>query len=52
MSGAELANVMNEAAIISARNDKEATDTQDIYDAIDKIQIGLEKQGSKLSPER
>ena len=43
MSGAELANVLNEAAILSARRNKESTDTDDIFDALDRIQIGLEK---------
>jgi cell division protease FtsH len=37
MSGADLANVMNEAAIVSARRNKSKTDSDDIYDAIDRI---------------
>ena len=52
MSGADLANVMNEAAIVSARRNKSKTDSDDIYDAIDRIQIGLEKKGGKFSKER
>ena len=52
MSGAELANVLNEAAILSARRNKESTDTDDIFDALDRIQIGLEKQGANFSATR
>ena len=40
---------MNEAAIISVRRDKSQTDMSDIFDAIDRIQIGLEKKGGKFS---
>lgn len=52
MSGADLANVMNESAIVSARRKKPKTDTEDIYDAIDRIQIGLEKKNGKYSEDR
>jgi len=52
MSGADLANVMNEAAIFSARGKKEMIGMQDIYDAIDRIQIGMEKKGGVFSDER
>ena len=52
MSGADLANVMNESAIFSARKGKETIEEVDIYDAIDRIQIGLEKQGADFSEER
>lgn len=37
MSGAELANVMNEAALLTARSKKEQVAMDDIYSAIDKI---------------
>jgi len=40
-SGAELANLLNEAAILTARRRKEAITLQDIEDAIDRITIGL-----------
>jgi len=43
MSGADLANVMNESAIFAARKAKKEISSVDIYDAIDRIQIGLEK---------
>ena len=52
MSGADLQNVMNESAITSARRKKTATDSVDIYDAIDRIQIGLEKKNGKYSEDR
>ena len=52
MSGADLANVMNEAAIFASRKKKDAIDMDDIYDAMDRIQIGLEKKGATFSDER
>ena len=52
MSGADLQNVLNEAAIFSARKKKDTIDMYDISEAMDRIQIGLEKQGSSFSEER
>ena len=52
MSGADLANVMNEAAIFASRKKKDNIETDDIYDAMDRIQIGLEKKGGNFSDER
>ena len=43
-SGADIANVCNEAALIAARNHKKAVDKQDFLDAIDRIIGGLEKK--------
>lgn len=43
-SGADIANVCNEAALIAARNNKEAVDKQDFLDAVDRIVGGLEKK--------
>ena len=43
-SGADIANVCNEAALIAARNKKKAIDKQDFHDAIDRIIGGLEKK--------
>jgi cell division protease FtsH len=40
-SGAELANLLNEAAILTARRRKEAVTMQEIEDAIDRLTIGL-----------
>ena len=43
-SGADIANVCNEAALIAARNKKKAIDKQDFLDAVDRIIGGLEKK--------
>ncbi|TBX70337.1 ATP-dependent metallopeptidase FtsH/Yme1/Tma family protein [Flavobacterium silvisoli] len=43
-SGADIANVCNEAALIAARNNKTAVDKQDFLDAVDRIVGGLEKK--------
>ncbi len=50
-SGADIANVCNESALIAARNDKEAIEKQDFLDAIDRIVGGLEKRSKIISPE-
>jgi len=52
MSGADLANIMNEAAIFSARRKGESITEDDIYDALDRIQIGMEKKGGTFSSDR
>ncbi len=43
-SGADIANVCNEAALIAARKGKKAVDKQDFLDAVDRIVGGLEKR--------
>jgi len=43
-SGADIANVCNEAALIAARHDKKAVQRQDFIDAVDRIVGGLEKR--------
>ncbi|MDR2854339.1 MAG: ATP-dependent zinc metalloprotease FtsH [Prevotellaceae bacterium] len=43
-SGADIANVCNEAALIAARNNKKHVDKQDFLDAVDRIIGGLEKK--------
>ncbi|MCL9769265.1 ATP-dependent zinc metalloprotease FtsH [Flavobacterium sp. HXWNR69] len=50
-SGADIANVCNEAALIAARKDKKAVDKQDFLDAVDRIVGGLEKKNKIVSPE-
>jgi len=52
MSGADLMNVMNEAAIFTARKKKNMIGMDEIFEAIDRIQIGLEKKGASYSNER
>ncbi len=49
-SGADLANVCNEAALIAARRNKTAVDRQDFMDAIDRIIGGLERK-NKITTE-
>ena len=50
-SGADIANVCNEAALIAARNDKKAVDKQDFLDAVDRIVGGLEKKNKIVTPD-
>lgn len=50
-SGADIANVCNEAALIAARNNKEAVDKQDFLDAVDRIVGGLEKKNKIVTKE-
>lgn len=52
MSGADLANLMNESAIFSARKQKNEINENDIYEALDRIQIGMEKKGGVFSADR
>ncbi len=49
-SGADIANVCNESALIAARQDKEVVGRQDFMDAIDRIIGGLEKRNKIISP--
>lgn len=48
-SGADIANVCNEAALIAARRNKEAIEKQDFLDAIDRIIGGLEKKNKVIT---
>jgi cell division protease FtsH len=48
-SGADIANVCNEAALIAARKKKQAIEPQDFFDAIDRIVGGLEKKSKIIS---
>ena len=49
-SGADIANVCNEAALIAARKDKEIVEKQDFLDAVDRIVGGLEKKNKIITP--
>lgn len=49
-SGADIANVCNEAALIAARNSHEAVNKQDFLDAVDRIIGGLEKKNKAIKP--
>lgn len=50
-SGADIANVCNEAALIAARNNKKAVDWNDFMSAIDRIVGGLEKRSRIITDE-
>lgn len=50
-SGADIANVCNEAALIAARKNKTQVEKQDFLDAIDRIVGGLERKNKIISPE-
>ena len=49
-SGADIANLCNEAALIAARKGKEAIEHQDFLDAVDRIVGGLEKKNKVITP--
>ena len=49
-SGADIANVCNEAALIAARKDKKIIEKQDFLDAVDRIIGGLEKKNKIITP--
>ena len=51
-AGADLANLVNEAALLAARNDKTAVDMRDFESAIDRLVAGLEKKRVMSPKER
>ncbi|MBT8261936.1 MAG: ATP-dependent zinc metalloprotease FtsH [Bacteroidia bacterium] len=50
-SGADIANVCNEAALIAARKEKTSVGRQDFLDAVDRIVGGLEKKNKIITPD-
>ena len=48
-SGADIANICNEAALIAARKDKKKVDKQDFLDAVDRVIGGLEKKNKLIT---
>jgi len=50
-SGADIANVCNESALIAARKNKRSVGRQDFLDAVDRIIGGLEKKSKIITPE-
>ncbi len=50
-SGADLANICNEAALIAARKKKKQVEKQDFLDAVDRVVGGLEKKNKIITPE-
>jgi cell division protease FtsH len=51
-AGADLANLVNEAALLAARRDKRAVDRHDFHEAIDRVIAGLEKKRVMSDKER
>ncbi|CAK9062158.1 unnamed protein product [Durusdinium trenchii] len=52
MSGADLANLLNEGAIVAARQNKSEIDSDDIFNALERIALGLEKKDAVMSEQR
>lgn len=50
-SGADIANVCNEAALIAVRQNKQTIDAKDFNEAIDKVVAGTEKKSMVITPE-
>jgi cell division protease FtsH len=50
MVGADLANIVNEAALLAARKDKTAVEMEDFEEAIDRVVAGLEKRNRLMNP--
>ncbi|HNV12788.1 MAG TPA: ATP-dependent zinc metalloprotease FtsH [bacterium] len=48
-SGADLANVLNEAAILAARQDKKIIDIKDLFEAIEKVLMGPERKSRVIT---
>ena len=48
-SGADLANLLNEAAILAAREDKKLIENVHIFDAVDKVMVGLKKKSHVIT---
>jgi len=49
-SGADLANMVNEAAILTARRNKKAIEMQELEESIDRVIAGPERKSRKISP--
>jgi cell division protease FtsH len=50
-SGADLENLLNEAALLAARKNKDRLDEKDIDEAVDKVLMGLERENIAITPE-
>lgn len=49
-SGADIANICNEAALVAARKNKNSVEKQDFLDAVDRVVGGLEKKNKVIKP--
>ncbi len=50
MVGADLANIVNEAALLAARHHADAIEMRDIEEAIDRVMLGMERKSRVMSP--
>jgi cell division protease FtsH len=50
MVGSDLANIVNEAALLAARKNKQAVEMEDLEEAIDRVVAGLEKRNRMMNP--
>ena len=50
MAGADLANIINEAALLAARRQGDQVEMFDVEEAIDRVMLGLEKKNRVMSP--
>ncbi len=51
LAGADLANIVNESALLAARRDKPAVEMEDIEDAKDKVMLGVERKSTVVTDE-
>ena len=51
MVGADLANIVNEAALLAVRHGGERVEMHDLEEAVDRVMLGLEKKSRVMSPE-
>jgi cell division protease FtsH len=50
LAGADLANIVNEAALLAGRNNKEVVEQQDFREAVERAIAGLEKKSRRIAP--
>ncbi len=50
LSGADLANIINEAALLAGRRDKDSVDAEDFKESVERQIAGLEKKSRRISP--
>jgi len=51
MVGADLANIVNEAALLAVRRGAESVELRDLEQAADRVTLGLEKKSRVMTPE-
>jgi cell division protease FtsH len=51
MVGADLANIVNEAALLAVRRGGDSVEIRDLEEAVDRVMLGLEKKSRVMSPE-